>query len=133
MEVLVETAGLIYRGEQVRATVTWRNLKAAAQTPRFRLDIKGITAFGTWQEGNWMSSTSAPAGATGQLFVDSIAVPSNWSVGTKISLQLVVEGIEGAVWGAGLVPPSFGSVETFIVGAAVDVAIVGVVLGVKGR
>ena len=113
----------IQPGQKVGANVTWKNKTLSTLAPKFRLDIKRSGWASTWQEGSWTTSPAAAAGGQATVSLESIPIPGDWGEGTTVSVQIVVLGIEGAVW---------SQADAFTVKVVPDLEIVSVNLYVKG-
>lgn len=86
-------------GSLLSATVTVKNIGNAARAFTFRLDLKNSQRL-TVNEGQETNSDSIAPGDSGSVTVNSIAVPSDWPVGSAITPRLILIGHEG-VWDTG--------------------------------
>ena len=89
----------------VSADIKWRNKGSTDYAPKFRLDLRqtiksylGGPTFTTWLEGPEVDSPLARYGQT-VVAEPYRAIPLNWPAGAKISVQIVLIGREGAMWG----------------------------------
>jgi len=94
-------ATYVLPGWIVSADVTWKNKGEVDYAPEFRLDLKKK---GVWPE-TWVDDASgiatSPLTKPGETAVvePKRAIPKGWGAGTKISVQIVLIGREGAMWG----------------------------------
>lgn len=124
MLITLATETIVYGGDVIAATVTFKNNALTSVIAKMRLDMRVSGFAATWIEGLWKTAPAVAGLGTGTVILEAVPIPTDWGVGATIDLKIQIEGKQGPGWQLD---------NGFIIGNKLDVTLLTVTPYVKGR